>query len=51
MIHNAVSGKFDGKVHGISIYVPTRDLPSPLYKDLDFHSAGWYNTVKKIYEA
>jgi hypothetical protein len=50
VIRNAVSGKFDGKAHGISIYTP-RDLPSPLYKDLDFHSAGWYNTVKKIYEA
>lgn len=50
IIRNAVSGKFDGKAHGISIYTP-RDLPSPLYKDIDFHSAGWYNTVKKIYEA
>jgi hypothetical protein len=50
VIRNAVSGKFDGKAHGISIYTP-RDLPSPLYKDIDFHSAGWYNTVKKIYEA
>jgi hypothetical protein len=50
VIHNAVSGKFDGKAHGISIYTP-RDLPSPLYKDIDFHSAGWYNTVKKIFDA
>lgn len=49
VIHNAASGKFDGKAHGVSIYVP-RDLPSPLYKEIDFHSAGWYNTVKKIYE-
>jgi hypothetical protein len=50
VIRNAVAGKFDGKAHGISIYTP-RDLPSPLYKELDFHGAGWYNTVKKIYEA
>ncbi len=50
VIHNGATGKFDGKAHGISIYTP-RDLPSPLYKDIDFHSAGWYNTVKKIYEA
>jgi hypothetical protein len=50
VIHNGVTGKFDGKAHGISIYTP-RDLPSPLYKDIDFHSAGWYNTLKKIYEA
>jgi hypothetical protein len=50
VIRNAVAGKFDGKAHGISIYTP-RDLPSPLYKELDFHSAGWYNAVKKIYEA
>ncbi|HSN77273.1 MAG TPA: clostripain-related cysteine peptidase [Anaerolineae bacterium] len=50
VIRNAVSGKFDGKAHGVSIYTP-RDLPSPLYKELDFHGAGWYNAVKKIYEA
>ena len=28
-----------------------RDQPSPLYKELDFQGAGWYNAVKKIYEA
>jgi hypothetical protein len=50
VLRNSVTGKFDGKAHGISIYTP-RDLPSPLYKEIDFHSAGWYNTVKKIYEA
>jgi hypothetical protein len=50
VIHNAVSGKFDGKAHGVSIYTP-RDLPSPLYKEIDFYSAGWYNAVNKIYAA
>jgi len=50
VIHNGVAGKFDGKAHGVSIYTP-RDLPSPLYKEMDFQSAGWYNAVKKIYEA
>jgi len=49
VIRNAVSGKFAGKAHGVSIYIP-REQPSPLYKDLDFHSTGWYTTVKKIRE-
>ena len=49
VIHNAVSGKFEGKVHGISIYVPdAKDGPSPLYDDLDFKSSGWAKTVNKI---
>lgn len=48
VIHNAVSGKFDGKAHGISIYTP-RDLPSPLYKELDFQGAGWYYAINKIH--
>lgn len=50
VLRNATAGKFDGKAHGISIYVP-RDQPSPLYDDLDFKAAGWHTTVKKIYQA
>jgi hypothetical protein len=50
VIRNATTGKFDGKAHGISIYVP-RDQPSPLYDDLDFKAAGWHNAIKKIYKA
>ncbi len=50
VIRNATAGKFDGKAHGVSIYVP-RDLPSPLYDELDFRASGWHSAVKKIYEA
>lgn len=50
IIRNATTGKFDGKAHGVSIYVP-RDQPSPLYDDLDFKAAGWHSAVKKIYKA
>lgn len=50
IIRNATAGKFDGKAHGISIYVP-RDQPSPLYEELDFKGAGWYGAVNKIYNA
>lgn len=52
VIHNAVSGKFEEKAYGISIYVPDgKNMPSPLYKDIDFHSAGWFNAITKIYKA
>jgi len=50
VIRNATTGKFDGKAHGVSIYVP-RDQPSPLYDELDFKAAGWHSAVKKIFNA
>lgn len=50
ILRNATAGKFDGKAYGISIYVP-RDLPSPLYDEMDFKAAGWHNAIKKIYKA
>jgi hypothetical protein len=50
IIRNATAGKFDGKAHGVSIYVP-RDQPSPLYEELDFKVVGWHGAVKKIYNA
>ncbi len=50
ILRNATAGKFDGKAHGISIYVP-RDQPSPLYEELDFKGVGWYGAVNKIYKA
>ena len=49
VIASAASGKFKDKAHGMSLYVP-RDLPSPLYEELDFKATGWPGAVKKIYQ-
>ena len=50
VLHNRAEGKFSGKAHGISIYVP-RTMPSPLYKQLDFAASGWLNALTRIYQA
>ena len=47
IIKSLVTGKFENKAHGISIYVPT-GTRSPLYADLDFKSTGWPRTLETI---
>ena len=47
IIKNAAIGSFKDTAYGISIYVPMTQ-PSPLYKELDFASAGWLKTIETI---
>jgi hypothetical protein len=50
VIHNAATGDYGGKAHGISIYLAP-DQPSPLYSDLDFAQAGWLALLNAVYES
>ena len=47
---NAATGSKKDKATGISIYVPY-DMPSPLYEEIDFASAGWLTYLKTVYES
>ena len=44
-----IGGSKKGKASGISIYVPY-DMPSPLYQEIDFASAGWLTFLKTVYD-
>lgn len=46
---NSATGSKAGKATGISIYVPY-DMPSPLYEEIDFASAGWLTYLKTVYD-
>ena len=47
IIRNVVTGDFENKAHGISIYVPS-NWPSPTYTTLDFKTAGWLKALNTI---
>lgn len=50
VIANAATGTKKSKATGISIYVPM-DMPSPLYKELDFAAAGWLELLEAVYQS
>lgn len=50
VVSNVATGSKKGKASGISIYVPY-DMPSPLYQEIDFASAGWLTFLKTVYDA
>lgn len=50
VVVNAATGSKKDKATGISIYVPY-DMPSPLYQEIEFASAGWLTFLKTVYDA